>query len=175
MSEQERDPGAPGTGAGAGRGAGRGVKIALAVSLALNLLVVGLVSGALLGRPGGGPDVPPALRTLGLGPFAVALGRDGRDGVRDRLAPQQEGLARERREIGGSLLALRRALLAEPFDRAAAEAALARSRRAGEALQARGHGAFLDTVAAMSQAERADLAARLDRAMRRMGDGPPPR
>jgi hypothetical protein len=44
------------------------LKIALAVSLALNLLVAGLVGGAVLGR--GGPDEAPAIRALGLGPFA---------------------------------------------------------------------------------------------------------
>jgi uncharacterized membrane protein len=158
MSEQGK-PSVPRT--------GRGVKIALALSLALNLLVLGLVGGALLsfGPPGGGDD--PRLRTLGLGPFALALEREDRDAMRGRL--DGEALRADRRVIGASLAELRGALLADPFDRAAAEAALARARGATEALQGRGHAALLDQIGTMSASERAALAERLERALRRMG------
>ena len=158
MSEQG-EPKAPRT--------GRGVRIALALSLALNLLILGLVGGALLsfGPPGDRDD--PRLRTLGLGPFALALEREDRDAMRGRL--DGEALRADRRVIGASLAELRGALLAEPFDRDAAEAALARARGASEALQAHGHGALLDQIETMSAAERAVLADRLERALRRMG------
>jgi uncharacterized membrane protein len=149
---------------------GRGVKIALAVSLALNLLVVGLVGGALLGR-GGDPGDAPAIRTLGLGPFALALSREGRDDVRRRIEADLPAIARDRIRIGRSLREVQRALLTEPFDRAAAAAALARSREASVALQAHGHGALLDALAAMSAEDRAAVAERLGRAMRRFGGG----
>jgi uncharacterized membrane protein len=146
---------------------GRGLKIALAMSLALNLLILGLVGGAMLaiGPRGGGDD--PRLRTLGLGPFALALDREDRDAVRGRI--DREALRGDRRVLGASLMQLRGALLAEPFDRVAAAAALAQARGATEALQAHGHGALLDQVETMSADERAALAERLDRALRRMG------
>jgi hypothetical protein len=145
---------------------GRGIRIALALSLALNLLILGLVGGALLALGPRGGDDDPRLRALGLGPFALALSREDRDGLRDRI--DRDAIRGERRALGASLLQLRQALLAEPFDRAAAEAALARSRAAAEALQGHGHAALLDQIATMSAADRAALAARLETALRRM-------
>jgi uncharacterized membrane protein len=143
------------------------VKIALVVSLALNLLILGLVGGALLSIGPRGGDDDPRLRTLGLGPFALALEREDRDAVRARI--DREALRADRRALGAGLMQLRGALLAEPFDRPAAEAALARARGATEALQGHGHRALIDHVETMSAAERAALAERLDRALRRMG------
>jgi len=87
--------------------------------------------------------------------------------VRARI--DREALRADRRALGAGLMQLRGALLAEPFDRPAAEGALARARGATEALQGHGHGALLDHVETMSAAERAALAERLDRALRRMG------
>ncbi|MDG4648610.1 periplasmic heavy metal sensor [Roseibacterium sp. SDUM158017] len=164
MSETDRAP----------RRTGRGIKIALAVSLALNLLVAGLVAGAMLAH--GGRGDAPAIRMLGLGPFALALPREGRDEVRERLAEGMTGLRAERARIGSSLGQVRRALLAEPFDREAAARALAASRDAAAALQAGGHAALLDTLAGMSLDERERVADRLGRALRHApgsGDRPP--
>jgi uncharacterized membrane protein len=149
------------------RGTGRGVKIALAVSLALNLAVAGLVGGAVLGR--GGPDEAPAIRALGLGPFALALPRERRDEMRGRMEADMPRIRAERGEIGRSLREVQRALLAEPFDREAAAQALARSREASLTLQEAGHEALLDTLAAMSAEERAALAQGLGRTLRRVG------
>ena len=151
--------------------AGRGVKIALALSLALNLAVVGLVGGAVLGGRGGpGSDGgPPALRTLGLGPFATALTRDERADLRGRLEGGSDALHEERRAIGRALRAVQEALQAEPFDRAAAEAAFETSRDIVMSLQATGHTALLAYFEEMTAEERADLADRLNRAMRRGG------
>ena len=151
------------------RGAGRGIKIALAVSLAFNLLVVGVVGGAVLSRPD--PGEAPAIRALGLGPFALSLPREARNDVRGRIEANLDEMRRNRGEIGRSLLAVRRALLADPFDREAAERALGRSRQAAIALQAQGHGALLDTLEEMSAAERAVVAERLERTLRRLAGG----
>jgi uncharacterized membrane protein len=151
------------------RRTGRGIKIALALSLALNLLVAGLVGGAILARPA--PGEAPAIRTLGLGPFALALPREARDEVRDRIEADMAELRRNRAEIGRSLMAVRRALVSDPFDRHAAERALGRSREAAIALQAQGHGALLDTLESMSAAERAVVAERMGRTLRRMARG----
>lgn len=147
----------------------RWVKIALAVSLALNLAIVGLVAGAVLGRDGGRDDGAPALRTLGLGPFGVALSREDRDELRGRIERHGEPLREERRAIGQALRAVQAALRAEPFDRAAAEAAFSRSRDLAASLQETGHTALLDQIETMTAQERADLAERLARMMRRFG------
>jgi len=158
----------PGTQPGASPRTGRGIKIALGLSLAVNLLILGLVAGAVLsigGRFGGEDD--PRLRTLGLGPFAIALSREDRAAVTDRI--DRDALRGERRALGSGLRQLHGALLADPFDRAAAEEALARSRAATVALQGLGHAALLDQIETMDAADRAALADRLVRALRRMG------
>lgn len=152
---------------------GRGLKIALALSLALNLAVVGLVGGAVLGARGGagedGRGGAPALRTLGLGPFAAALGRDDRAALRARIEADGAPLREERRAIGDALRTVQAALLAEPFDRAAAEAAFAQSRARVVGLQQVGHGALLDQIETMTVDERAALAENLTRMTRRFG------
>lgn len=150
------------------RRAGRGVKIALGLSLAVNLLILGLVAGAILAMgPGRSRDDDPRLRSLGLGPFAIALSREDRAAVGGRI--DRDALRQDRRALGLGLVQLRAALLAEPFDRAAAEAALSQSRSAAASLQAEGHRALLDQIDTMSAADRAELADRLGRALRRMG------
>ncbi|MEJ6394353.1 periplasmic heavy metal sensor [Gymnodinialimonas sp. 2305UL16-5] len=148
----------------------RGLKIALAVSLALNLAIVGLAAGFALNYGGPKEGGPPRLAAMGLGPFALALSREDREALRDRVASDGgEILHAERREIGHALRDVEQALLANPFERDAVEAALARSRRAAEAMQASGHGALLDYVEEMSPAERAELAENLRRMLRRFG------
>jgi uncharacterized membrane protein len=162
------DPG-PGPETASPRRTGRGLKIALAVSLALNLLVAGLVGGAVLGSGNNGGEAP-AIRALGLGPFALVLPRDARADVRRRIEADMQDLRRNRADIGRSLLAVRGALLSEPFDREAAARALGVSRNAANALQAQGHGALLDTLEQMSAEDRAVVADRLERTLRRMAD-----
>lgn len=149
----------------------RWVKIALAVSLALNLAVIGMVAGTALGAGGTGArgGEHQALRALGLSPFVRALPRPHRDAVRRRIETSGVNLREERRAIGRSLRAVEAALRAEPFDRAAVEAAFARSRGVVASLHEIGHGALLDQIETMDAAERAALADGLARAMRRGG------
>ncbi|WP_439137936.1 periplasmic heavy metal sensor [Roseicyclus sp.] len=149
------------------RPAGRGLKIALALSLAVNLAVVGLIAGAAIGFGPNGDRDDPRLRALGLGPFAMALSREDRAGFATRI--DRAALRAERRALGEGLSALGQALRAEPFDRAAAGAALARMRDATETLQSISHDALLDQIAQMPATERAALADRFARALRRMG------
>lgn len=152
---------------------GRGLKIALALSLALNLAVIGLVGGTILGLRGSnggeGGNGSPALRSLGLGPFVLALSREDREELRGRIGERGEPLRQDRRAIGNALREVQAALLAEPFDRGVAEAALAQSRDRTSGLQEHGHGALLDQIETMSAQERADLAESLNRVMRRFG------
>jgi hypothetical protein len=145
----------------------RGLKIALALSLAVNLAIVGLVLGAMIGFGPMGDRDDPRLRALGLGPFAMALSREERAGVGARI--DRATMRAERRALGEGLVSLRQALRAEPFDRAAAAAALARMRDATVTLQTVSHDALLDQIAQMPAADRAALADRFARALRRMG------
>ena len=161
MSEIGTSPNQP-----AKRG-GRGVKIALALSLALNLAIVGLVAGVVLGADRGGERGAPPLRNLGIGPFIFALDRDGRDELRQQLDTNGPALRDERRAIGRTLRTVQEALLAEPFDRDAAEVALQQLREGATSLQLEGHNALLDQFEAMSAEDRAEVAARLDRVIRR--------
>lgn len=147
--------------------AGRGLKIALALSVALNLAVLGLVGGAIIGFSPIGDRADAPLRALGMGPFAIALSHADRAGVSDRV--DRGALRAERRALGEGLNGLRQALRAEPFDRETAAAALARMRMASVTLQSLGHDALLDQIASMPAEARAELAQRLDRALRRMG------
>ena len=148
------------------RGA-RALKIALALSLAVNLAIAGLVAGAMIAGGPQGRGTDGHLRSLGLGSFAMALSREDRAGFAARI--DRAALRAERRALGEALVALRQVLGTEPFDRAAAEAALRRTRGAAEALQGIGHNAILDQIDQMDAAQRAALALRLDRALRRMG------
>ena len=124
------------------------------MSLALNLLVAGLVGGAILGRPA--PGEAPAIRTLGLGPFALALPREARDEVRDRV---EADMAEVRRKPGRdraqpSWRCVGRAFLSDPFRPGTRRTARSDGRgRRRFALQAQGHGALLDTLESMSAAE----------------------
>jgi hypothetical protein len=68
--------------------------------------------GAVLSRPD--PGEAPAIRTLGLGPFALALPREARDDIRRSDRGRHGELRRNRAEIGRSLMAVRQALLADP-------------------------------------------------------------
>jgi hypothetical protein len=145
----------------------RGLKIALALSLAVNLAIVGLVLGAMIGFGPMGDRDDPRLRALGLGPFAMALSREDRAGFGARI--DRATMRAERRALGEGLVSLRQALRAEPFDRAAAAAALARMRDATVTLQEVSHDALLDQIAQMPAADRAALADRFARALRRMG------
>ncbi len=167
MSDENTKPPVPKT------KSGRGLKIALALSLGLNVAIIGLVAGAIIGRssPGGATDAI-SLRALGLGPFIFSLDREDRTALRNRLEDMRPAIVGEGRDLGMAYRALQSALRADPFDRVAAEDALERTRHHVIGLQEGGHRALLDQIETMDLQERAALADRLDRPLRRV---PPPR
>ncbi len=153
----------------------RWVKWALAGSLSLNLLILGLVGGAALGLQrnfAGGGDEGPGLRPLGLGPFALAISREDRDALRDSI--DLRAVRGEGRALTRALRDIQTALRADPFDRALAEDAFGRTRGATTAMQGVGHAALLDQFARMSLEDRAEVAERVERALRRQTNGPRP-
>lgn len=142
---------------------GRKLRIALAVSVALNLLIVGLVAGAML--RGGPPDR--MVRDLDFGPFTEALTSEDRDALRRdfiRQAPDLRDMRRQMRDDFRSVLA---ALRADPFDAEALRDVVANQGDRMAARLALGQDLILARIAAMTPAERAAFADRLERRLER--------
>lgn len=143
---------------------GRKLRIALAVSVALNLLILGLVAGAVLRD--GGPHGR-MVRDLDFGPFTEALTPEDRDALRRdfiRQAPDLRDMRRQMRDDFSTLLA---ALRAEPFDVEALRGVVANQ---GDRMAARlelGQDLMLARIAAMTPAERAAFADRLEQRLER--------
>ncbi|WJY20217.1 periplasmic heavy metal sensor [Fontisubflavum oceani] len=123
------------------RPAGRGLKIALVLSLVANVMIVGVIAGAVWGKiggPSGDENGPMSLRNLGLGPMVFVLERDDRAALRARMAEDADRFRPELRGLGRSVHAFSDALRTEPFDRAAAAAALPAATRSCAGVADRG-------------------------------------
>ena len=154
-----------------GRTSGRGIRIALGVSVALNLLVAGLVAGAFL-RDGGPRDR--MVRDLDLGPFTEAFRPEDRDALRRDFVERMPAMRDMRSEMREDFAALLSVLRTEPFDTDAARAVLERQRGRMQERVDLGQALILERLAAMSPADRAGFADRLERRLRfgfRHGDG----
>jgi hypothetical protein len=92
------------------------------------------------------PGEAPAIRTLGLGPFALVLPREARDDMRRRIEADMQDLRRNRAEIGRSLWRCAGAAQRTLRQRGGGACAGPVPRGGGNALQAQGHGALLDTL-----------------------------
>jgi uncharacterized membrane protein len=134
----------------------RKLSIALAVSVALNLFALGfLAARGFHGHGDHGPHAREELRKRhgrarhGFGPYAAELSEARRTAMRSH-----------RQAIGDAQHAVTEALRAEPFDRAALQAALqtlrARQAAAGEAA----HGALVELAAKLDAPGRRALAER---------------
>jgi uncharacterized membrane protein len=141
---------------------GRGLKIALALSLGLNLLIAGVVIGTLIGGAGRPPG---EVRDLGFGPFAEALSPEDRAALRQAFLAEAPDLRGMRRAMRSDMAGLLAALRADPFDPAALRAALdAQDARAQGRLDL-GKRLLADRLIALTPAERAAFADRLQAAM----------
>lgn len=152
-------------------------RLLLIVSLAANLLLGGIFAGGFIEAWRRGPEPadgrPPPFR-LHMGRMLEHLPED----VRDRAQALME---RHRGEMHGSVRAMRRArremraaLVAEPFDPARLEAALAELRTRGGAAQASMHGAMLELASDLTPEARRALAEGLARPRRPRHRRPPP-
>lgn len=141
------------------RSGSRRLRVALIISVTLNLLILGVVAGAIVAGPKG-LRPSPSLH-FGEGPLGLAMTDEDRKEVRDRLRQSQDirDLARQTRGRGFDSVVS--ALTAVPFDPKALDAALAAQRGRGEALSEAAQGAVLAQIAAMTDAERAALAERM--------------
>jgi uncharacterized membrane protein len=139
------------------------IKIALAISVALNLAVAGLVAGAWL-REGRDRSMP---REMSFGPFTDALSDADRRELRRAFGDRMPGFRDARREFRDELSALLVTLRADPFDPAAAEAALTSiSRQAMDRLDL-GRDLIAARIIEMSDSERLAFAERLERGLKR--------
>lgn len=156
--------------AGSSRGGcPRWVKVALVLSLGLNLLVAGAIVGGALRHarmPSGGPveDV----RRLGIAPFVRALEPRHQRALRDEVLRRRSDVVAGARGIRRASQRFVAALRAEPYDPDAASAALADVRARVLHLQEIGHAALLAQLERMDAAERAALADRLEKTLRRL-------
>jgi uncharacterized membrane protein len=139
------------------------IKAVLAASVALNLGIAGLALGAWLGdRPHGG-RMP---RDLSFGPFGEALSRDDRRALRLAFETRMPGMKPDREAARAEIDTLLAALRAEPYDAAALTAAL---QAIEDRLSGRielGRSLLEEHILAMTEAERAAFAARLQEVLR---------
>jgi uncharacterized membrane protein len=149
-------------------GKGRLVKWVLALSLALNLVIIGLVAGAAMRFSGAhdeGRFRGPAEHSYGA-PFVRALPREAKRELQRSLraqAPQLPSRAERRASYGQMVQVLRQ----EPFDPAQAQAIFEQQSNAAQSLRDRAQTAWLELVSAMSPAERAEVAQRLEQGLER--------
>lgn len=146
-------------------------RVVLFVSLALNLAVVGIVGGAVLGRFG--PDRHDiAARDVGFGLFNDALSQDDRKALRGAYMQARPNIRAERQKMRDDLQTILAALRADPFDVDVLRQALDTGAARMAARQAQGQTVVLDYLEKMSNAERAELADRLEKSLKRRAHGP---
>jgi len=139
------------------------VKVLLGLSLAFNLGIVGLVGGFVLRSDGpmrgAGPGLGYAM------PYVMALEREVRRAIFEavREDPSLPSRADRRAHFDDMLVALR----ADPMDRAAVEAVLARQAQGVSAVQRRAQDEWLSKVEAMSATERAAYADTVEEILKR--------
>lgn len=139
---------------------GRTLKIALFLSVALNLLVIGAVVGTMYGLHRGGPGrhFGGGADDFGVSSIVRLLPEARRKEIRKELSANRIKL----RPMIDEIRALRRAaadqLAADPFDRAALQAAIDKVAEKERALRQTAVGMFMDRAAALSTDERHLLA-----------------
>lgn len=149
---------------------GRGLRWLLVASLALNFLFVGLAVGGALRFWRSPPAAAPGAELALLWRALPGESRDalrGMDEDRHDRGHGREGRARLHEAMRADVAALRALLVAEPFDRAALEARLTAARDRQAARADRALARMLDRIEAMSASERARMAERLERRIRR--------
>jgi uncharacterized membrane protein len=145
--------------------AGKGVRIALILSLAVNLLFIGLLCGAAIG--GHWKGTHKMAMDVGFGPLTAALSREDRKAMAESFMRMAPGFGAERQAADADFFILIKALRADPWDSAAANAALERQSARSLLRLDRGRIVLLDHIATMSATARQDLAARIEAEMGR--------
>jgi len=161
------DPQTPREGAGGRGGLRPWLRIVLFASLALNLAVAGLVAGFFVmhgddrGRRG-----PPRVDRMG-GPLTHALTREDRHAIGREIWQEYRKGRPSREAIRAEYAEVAAALRADPFDSARVAESLARQRDFALNRQELGNRLLLERLEAMTPAERAAFADRLEEGMER--------
>ncbi|MBS8228747.1 periplasmic heavy metal sensor [Vannielia litorea] len=149
----------------------RWMRVVLVLSLAANLAVAGLVLGAWITHGDkhrdGSKRGERVTRELGFGPYARAIPRESRDGLKEAIEARRGALRANRDTLRSAFEATLATLRAEPFDRAAMAEQMAAQRAAISDSQQIGHEILLDRLERMSPEERAAFADRLERGLGR--------
>lgn len=140
-------------------GAGKWLRIALILSLLANFLVVGLMAGAMVNAHWRGMHLMSG--SVGFGPLTDALTRaDRRELFRKFLTARGDRQA-ERQANDADLAGIVAALKAEPWDRAAVEAALTRLGDRARGRLDQGRDILVQRIAEMTGADRIAFAGRI--------------
>ena len=150
---------------------GRVLKWALGLSLALNLIVVGFLAGAAMrfsGKSWSDRRPGPELLISGA-PFVRALPHDAKRALGRKLRREETDMPTraERRALYTGMIEI---LRTEPFDPDAISAIFATQARTAQTLQSRAQAGWIEIVSAMTAAERAEVASRLEEALTRRRD-----
>ena len=145
------------------------MRTVLILSLAANLLFVGLLGGAAIGGRWR-PDHRASM-DVGFGPLTAALTREDRKAMGQSFMRNSPAVQADRQAAKADFGDLVKALRADPWDRAMAEAALARQSGRSLARMERGRAVLLDHIDAMSPQARQDFATRIEAALARRRSG----
>ncbi|WP_420568054.1 periplasmic heavy metal sensor [Thalassovita sp.] len=141
------------------------LKVVLFTSLALNLAVAGVVIGAAVKYgPRDGPR-PPRVDMM-MGPYTHALSHKDRRAIGEQLRREYRAERPSRAQVQAQFDQVLSALQAQPFDPEALGDLLQNQLAAGQERQAIGQRLLLQRLTAMSDAERAEFAERLEDGLR---------
>jgi uncharacterized membrane protein len=145
------------------------IAILLITSVVLNLLLIGFIVGK-RAMPEAGPDptrhYPRWVRTLP---------EPRRDALRPLIRTHMQAIRPSLRELRVLHRNLRAAIVADPYDAAALDAALSALREQNDKVQVVSHRSFVEFVAKLSPAEREQLARDVTRGGPRKSGGHEPR
>jgi uncharacterized membrane protein len=134
-------------------------RIVLVISLGLNLAIIGTIGGfAVSHAMHGGLR---GARELGFGPFSAALSPADRKAMFDSFRSQNTNFLAQRQAMRADFDTLLSALKATPYDSTAVEAVMTRQKARTDARLALGQKLLMERIAAMSPADRAAFADRL--------------
>jgi len=149
----------------------RRLKYALIASLALNLLIIGAVAGTMVGFKKHGPRMGARGEDFGMMGLTRVLPEERRKEVRKQLRADREKLRPLMEEVRTARRAAADALAAEPFDRAALDAAIAAVAEKERTVRQAAVNAFLGHAETLTAEERGKLA----EWWRKKSEPPPPR
>ena len=144
---------------------GRGLRIALAISVALNLAVAGVVAGTMMRNHSDGGRTG-QVRELDFGLYTEALSREDRRALRQAFLAKSPDVRQIKRQRRDDALAVLAALRATPFVPENLTAVMQAQQQRTARQLGLGQNVLRDFLIAMSPADRAAFAGRLEDRLR---------